>query len=558
MGIKARLLTLVGVSVLFLAGLGIYADRTVNQMKGSVDYLGNERLPKADILGELRAATNAIPRFMWLAHAFPHGSAERKQNIEKAHQYEKMLKQGIEKFQAFNLSEKANVSLKTMLELFPQVVMAVQKAEVEMLSSKGNDSVIKEILIKEMAPPAVKLTSTIVELAAYNQEANKEYVKQATAESETAKNYMRIAAVVSSLLLLLIGYLYSKVLSESLLRITESVANASEQVAAASNQLSLAASQLSSTSQEQASAVEETSASLTEIAGMVQSNTKGAEGANETVRKVYEVSEEAKKSMENLNQVMSGILASNTKIEKLVKVIEEIGEKTEIIDDIVFKTQLLSFNASVEAERAGEHGRGFAVVAQEVGTLAQLSGKAATDISSIVKISIKEAEEVAKENKTKVESGGELAGETRDQVTNVLTQLNSVLETMNRIVAASHEQNQGVSQISTSVDSINQATQQTASTAEEAASASAELSGQSQSLMALVDSLRVIIQGHAGHNGKDAVRTQDFTTKIQSHKTDNATQKNVVSLDRKRKNLNHIKNDVPRANESSSEAWEKL
>jgi len=40
------------------------------------------------------------------------------------------------------------------------------------------------------------------------------------------------------------------------------------------------------------------------------------------------------------------------------------------MNDIVFQTKLLSFNASVEAARAGIHGKGFAVVADEVGNLA--------------------------------------------------------------------------------------------------------------------------------------------------------------------------------------------
>src|SRR5690606_36951178 len=114
---------------------------------------------------------------------------------------------------------------------------------------------------------------------------------------------------------------------------------------------------------------------------------------------VKQVSETANESMTKLEMSIKEILHSNEKIEQLVKVIGNIGEKTKVMDEIVFQTKLLSFNASVEAERAGEHGRGFAVVAQEVGNLAQMSGKSAQEIAEIVKSSIQEAEAITTENK---------------------------------------------------------------------------------------------------------------------------------------------------------------
>ncbi len=58
-----------------------------------------------------------------------------------------------------------------------------------------------------------------------------------------------------------------------------------------------------------------------------------------------------------------------------------------MINSIVFKTQMLSFNASIEAARAGAQGKGFAVVAAEVGRLADLSGKAASEISELLQSS---------------------------------------------------------------------------------------------------------------------------------------------------------------------------
>lgn len=74
---------------------------------------------------------------------------------------------------------------------------------------------------------------------------------------------------------------------------------------------------------------------------------------------------------------------SNKKITEITKVISEVAAKTQVINEIVFKTKLLSFNASVEAARAGDQGRGFSVVAEEVGNLAKMSGDAAKEISNI-------------------------------------------------------------------------------------------------------------------------------------------------------------------------------
>lgn len=202
--------------------------------------------------------------------------------------------------------------------------------------------------------------------------------------------------------------------------------------------------------------LENISAALVEITGMVEANVRSAENVNSVAGEVHGVSESTRHVMEELTSAMQNILESNERIEKLVKIIEQIAEKTEVIDDIVFKTQLLSFNASVEAERAGEHGRGFAVVAQEVGNLAQMSGVAATEIAAIVKNSIREADQVAAENKSRVEKGGDLVAQTRDKTSGVLNRITEILHATDQIVAASKEQSQGISEISKSINMLSQ------------------------------------------------------------------------------------------------------
>jgi methyl-accepting chemotaxis protein len=202
--------------------------------------------------------------------------------------------------------------------------------------------------------------------------------------------------------------------------------------------------------------LENISAALAEITGMVEANVRSAENVNSVAGEVHGVSESTRHVMEELTSAMQNILESNERIEKLVKIIEQVAEKTEVIDDIVFKTQLLSFNASVEAERAGDHGRGFAVVAQEVGNLAQMSGVAATEIASIVKNSIREADQVAAENKSRVERGGDLVAQTRDKTSGVLNRITEILHATDQIVAASREQSQGISEITKSINMLSQ------------------------------------------------------------------------------------------------------
>ncbi|MCL2915386.1 CHASE3 domain-containing protein [Shewanella corallii] len=229
---------------------------------------------------------------------------------------------------------------------------------------------------------------------------------------------------------------------------------------------------LSQISNRQASSVEETSASTEEISGMVKINVQSAEQSRDLSRQVGE-------KMGELQLAMEQIAESNEKINELVKIIGEIGTKTEIIDEIVFQTKLLSFNASVEAERAGEHGRGFGVVAKEVGNLAQMSGKAATDIAAIVKHSVSEAEAIAKENSVRVERGNQIVKETKSQAQTVVTGANKIFE-------ASNEQARGIQEISNAVESINKATQHAASISDQAAASSTDLRRQSEELNRLV------------------------------------------------------------------------
>jgi len=66
------------------------------------------------------------------------------------------------------------------------------------------------------------------------------------------------------------------------------------------------------------------------------------------------------------------------------KVVESVGEMTNVISGIAEQINLLSLNASIEAARAGETGKGFAVVASEIGKLAGATSSAVDNIRKTI------------------------------------------------------------------------------------------------------------------------------------------------------------------------------
>ncbi len=378
-----------------------------------------------------------------------------------------------------------------------------------------------------------------------------------------------IGLIVATALGVIMAFTVTTAISRPLKIAIDGIKNATAQVGSASEQLSSAAQQLSSGANEQASAIEETSASLEEMLGMVQNNVTNAKKANELSTEVKNISEQGNESMTKLQSAMGEILSSNDKIEQLVRVIGEIGEKTKVMDEIVFQTKLLSFNASVEAERAGEHGRGFAVVAQEVGNLAQMSGKSAQEISQILSDSIKQAEAITTENKKKVEIGNSYVLESGKILREITSSASQVVEGASQVSSASEEQATGIKQITTAMTNLDRAVQENAATAEETASTSEELNAQADSLNTLVQSLVSLMDGKSGSmQPPSSSQVRAVTPKYvpsTSHSIDGGHKGKVLSIASAKKSAPRPKNDGYKAvvgsdigSGSSEGGWEEL
>lgn len=299
--------------------------------------------------------------------------------------------------------------------------------------------------------------------------------------------------------------------------VSDRLVSDSAEVGAAVSQIFAVSQDLSTAASQQEASVQETMASIEEIKAMVQTTASSAgesehtsaqsKASAEKGRAIVAEMVDSMKSIHTSNEhVSAAVNAGNVKISEIVEVIRQIGTKTKVINDIVFQTKLLSFNASVEAARAGEHGKGFAVVAEEVGNLAAMSGHAAKEIGELLDDSIGKVENIVEETKVTVErlmgsaqtniaGGMKIAQRCEEMLGEIVGSSSSVSSMIGSIASASSEQSKGIGEISKAMLQIDQSTQIGSTSAESCASAAEQLAVKVKDLRAASAALRLVIEG---------------------------------------------------------------
>ncbi len=106
--------------------------------------------------------------------------------------------------------------------------------------------------------------------------------------------------------------------------------------------------------------------------------------ASESGNLAAEGSRVAGNTIESMSRVRGQIQDTARRIKRLGESSQQIGEITELIEDIAEQTNILAMNAAMQAASAGEAGRGFAIIVDEVQRLAERSTEATHQIEALV------------------------------------------------------------------------------------------------------------------------------------------------------------------------------
>lgn len=279
-------------------------------------------------------------------------------------------------------------------------------------------------------------------------------------EANTASNKLTqvyLAAGTFYFAVLILCFICGYVLIKRIKAGVEQMKDQSASLEDASESLSISSEDLSASSVEQESAVTETLAALVQINAVVTKNCESVQECFENIGNVKKLSSEGSQAIADLAGSLNSVNASVDELEEFNNILRDIEVKTQVIDDIVLKTQLLSVNASIEAERAGELGVGFSVVAEEVGKLAITSGNEAKEIKNLINGSFSRVKILVDSSRKTTADGLKSCELSKELYHSIESEFHSVSEQMREVSEASIQQEAGIKQVNSSMNSIKEA-----------------------------------------------------------------------------------------------------
>ncbi|MFA5512076.1 MAG: methyl-accepting chemotaxis protein [Candidatus Kapaibacterium sp.] len=184
-------------------------------------------------------------------------------------------------------------------------------------------------------------------------------------------------------------YLSIDKMTKNLYSLIEQVQKSGVQVSSSANEIAASSRELEANAAEQAASTKEVSASSKQISDTSLALSESIHDVNIKTENALETAHNGRESLNGLEEAMQNLTNSTMSITNKLSVINERANKISnvvtAINKISEQTNLLSFNAAIEAEKAGEYGKGFSVVAREISRLADQTAVATEDIEKMVK-----------------------------------------------------------------------------------------------------------------------------------------------------------------------------
>jgi len=272
-------------------------------------------------------------------------------------------------------------------------------------------------------------------------------------------------------------------------RMTDELVGLVGQVQQSGVQVNAAVTQIVATAREQQATASEIATTTTEIGATSREISSRSHHLVGTMNEVATVAEQAAALAglgqnglthmeETMRRVTDAAVSINAKLAVLSEKAGSISQVVTTITKVADQTNLLSLNAAIEAEKAGEYGRGFAVVATEIRRLADQTAVSTYDIEQMVKeIQSAVAAGVMGMDKfsEEVRRGMQEMQQVGGQLSQVIQQVQALAPRIDSVNAGMQAQSSSAEQITQALMQLSEAAQQTVDSLRESGLAIDEL-----------------------------------------------------------------------------------
>lgn len=270
-------------------------------------------------------------------------------------------------------------------------------------------------------------------------------------------------------------------------------------------QVTSSATELAAAAREQEVTLRAQTESTSRVLGSVEEISTVASELEKTMRRVADMSQDAaslatsgQRDLSGMGDAMRGMESASQSISSRLEAINEKAENITTVVTTIAKvadqTNLLSLNAAIEAEKAGEYGRGFMVVAREIRRLADQTALATLDIDQMVKemhsavsAGVMEMEKFV----SRVRHSAEDVGRIGSQLSLIIEQVQALTPTFEDVNLAMGRHSETARHIESSVSGLNEEMLQTIESLRESFRAIEQLNDAAQGLHEQVSRFKV-------------------------------------------------------------------
>jgi methyl-accepting chemotaxis protein WspA len=535
LSIKQQLILLVAmlmVATLLVSGMGM------NGMINVTNSLKSVYMDRVVPMQQIKEVSDAYAvTIVATARKVNHGKLSGNEGLALVEEAEMRAKTQMDAYLKTYLIED---EIKVINELKPMLQTAdLMVSHLKEILRAHDQEALRQLRDEELGPVIDPMFKKLEELVRLQQLVSKSAYQQAIIESDATKWAFVVIIVVDLVFSLLLGYFILRSLNVSLTNMMEKTSqlaagDLSARIEGEGNnelgQLARAFNQMADSLQELVSKVQhsgiQVASSATEIAASIKEQqataTEQSATTTQIVASTKEIASTSKVLVKNMDEVANvadstaalaeggreDLVRMEATMNQMMEATHDIASRLAVlsvkanninsvvttINKVADQTNLLSLNAAIEAEKAGEHGLGFGVVATEIRRLADQTAIATWDI-----------EQMVKEMQSAVSSGVMGIEKFSEEVRHGVEQVRQVGENLSRIVKsvqlltpyfesvheAMQAQSTGSEQINQALEQLSQTLQGTAEAMRESVLVVNQLNEASQRLQAAVSKFKV-------------------------------------------------------------------